>query len=299
MYSLKRVIVMTLAALTVVVMPSVGHASGHKTRRHDSHQHRQIKKDNGGGKAITGGTEAPAKTPIAQVPSTPSTPVAAPGSSAPPAAAPIVPAAPAAPSVTATPAAAPATSATPAPNSVPVYRKVSDRKRFYIEQNKSYTCGPTVIAMAIADHVTGVPPTYPEIDKLTKETGTRESDGMPDYWVVLPQVLPNHGLHFKVYIFAVGDKTAVDALDAELAQGHSAIVHVNNPRTHSGNGHFIYIAGRTSNGGYVIGNPDGPANAALGHDKEVSRQEIENMMVNPPASHPKFYKGQPGFTAVW
>ncbi len=187
-------------------------------------------------------------------------------------------------------------------NSVPagqVFRKVSDRQRFYISQKTGYTCGPSAIAMAIADHVLGKPPSEKLVKELTKETGTRESDGMPDWWVVLPQVLPNHGLHYKVYVFAVGDATAMDALDAELAQGHGAIVHINNPRTTEGEGHFIYVAGRTVDGGYVIGNPDAPANEDLGHDQAVARDDILNMMVNPPPQHPNLYKGTPGFTAVW
>jgi hypothetical protein len=153
--------------------------------------------------------------------------------------------------------------------------------------------------MAIADHVLGKPPTLALVKVLTKETGTRQSDGMPDWWTVVPAAAAKHGLETSVHVVSVGDATAMDALDAELLRGHSAFVHINNPRTKSGNGHFIYVAGKTVNGGYVIGNPDEPANSALGHNKEVSRQDIANMMVNPPKSHPKYYKGVPGFVAVW
>jgi Peptidase_C39 like family len=180
-----------------------------------------------------------------------------------------------------------------------VYRKISDRSRFYITQKKSYTCGPTTIAMAIADHVTGKLSSDADVKALTSETGTQPSDGMPEWSEVLPEVGPKHGLKVKTYVMSVGEKTGMDTLDAELLQGHSAIVHVNNPRTKSGNGHFIYVAGITEDGGYVIGNPDGPANKALGHDQPVPRQAVENMMLNPPPSHPKTYKGTPGFTAVW
>lgn len=184
-------------------------------------------------------------------------------------------------------------------NSAPVYRTENHRDRWYIEQVKSYTCGPSAMAMAIADHSLHAPPTIALVNELTRQTGTDPCDGMPDWWVAMPPVLQKHGLHTKVYVYNVGDTTAMDALDAELLQGHSAIIHVNNPRTHSGNGHFIYVAGKTADGRYVIGNPDAPANWMLNHNQPVTRKQLEDMMMKPPHSHPRYYKGVPGFVAVW
>src|SRR5437868_234809 len=66
------------------------------------------------------------------------------------------------------PAAVPA--ALPAPaNASSVYRNLTDRRQFYMAQTSSYTCGPTVLAMAIADLILNKLPTAALVKELTKE----------------------------------------------------------------------------------------------------------------------------------
>ncbi len=170
-----------------------------------------------------------------------------------------------------------------------------DRASFYNSQKHSYDCGPTALGMAIGDCKLGRPPTDAEVNSLTRSTGTG-GDGLSDWQNNLPRELKNNGLNAQSYAFRPGDRNALNQLDQELALGHSAIVHVNNPLT--GNGHFIYVAGKSANGGYIIGDPNRRSNR-LGHDQPISRDHLEEMMVMPPPQHPQTYKGTPGFTAVW
>jgi hypothetical protein len=78
----------------------------------------------------------------------------------------------------------------------------------------------------------------------------------------------------------------MDDLDRELAQGHTAMARVINP--HTGNPHWIYIAGKDQNGNYVIGDPDRHNNRAFGHDRPVGRDYLYNLMSR-----------RDGFVAVW
>ncbi len=170
-----------------------------------------------------------------------------------------------------------------------------DRVSFYNSQKHSFDCGPTALGMAIGDRKLGRPPTDAEVNSLTRATGTG-GDGLADWQNKLPRELKNNGLTAQSYAFRPGDRNAMNQLDQELALGHSAIVHVNNPLT--GNGHFIYVAGKSVNGGYIIGDPN-RRSERLGHDQPISRDHLEEMMVMPPPQHPRTYKGTPGFTAVW
>jgi len=64
------------------------------------------------------------------------------------------------------------------------------------------------------------------------------------------------GLKAKAYDYGFGNvgHEAMKDLNHELDQGHSAVAKVINP--HTGNPHYIYIAGRDENGKYILGDPD-------------------------------------------
>lgn len=91
------------------------------------------------------------------------------------------------------------------------------------------------------------------------------------------------GLQAKPYEYQQFNEQGMVDLNGELAQGHSAVARVINP--HTGNPHYIYIAGRNADGQYILGDPD---RKNLAHNEPVSAEVLYKMM-----------SGRDGFVAGW
>jgi hypothetical protein len=131
------------------------------------------------------------------------------------------------------------------------------------------------MAMMASDWNTGRPPTNAESSRWKQIAGTVGQG----YRGPLEQVAANlrqgiPDLHTKVYNYGMGrvGPQAMQDLNRELAQGHTAVAKVINP--HTGNAHYIYIAGRTQNGEYILGDPD----RKNPHQQPVSGARLMSMM---------------------
>jgi hypothetical protein len=156
-----------------------------------------------------------------------------------------------------------------------VCRDASDRNSFYAHQNDGYSCSAFSMAMMASDWNTGRPPTNAESSRWKQIAGTVGQG----YRGPLEQVAANlrqgiPDLHTKVYNYGMGrvGPQAMQDLNRELAQGHTAVAKVINP--HTGNAHYIYIAGRTQNGEYILGDPD----RKNPHQQPVSGARLMSMM---------------------
>lgn len=160
-------------------------------------------------------------------------------------------------------------------NSGSVFRSASDRNSFYAHQNDGYSCSAFSMAMMCSDWNTGRPPSNAESSRWKQIAGTigRGYRGSLDQVASnLREGIPD--LHTKVYNYGMGrvGTQAMQDLNRELAQGHTAVAKVINP--HTGNPHYIYIAGRTQNGEYIIGDPD----RKNPHQQPISGQRLMSMM---------------------
>jgi len=131
------------------------------------------------------------------------------------------------------------------------------------------------MAMMASDWNTGRPPSNSESSHWKQIAGTIGQG----YRGSLNQVASNlrqgiPDLHTKVYNYGMGKvgNQAMEDLNRELAQGHTAVAKVINP--HTGNAHYIYIAGRSSDGGYVLGDPD----RKNPHQQPISGDRLKHMM---------------------
>lgn len=155
------------------------------------------------------------------------------------------------------------------------FRDPSDRNSFYAHQNDAYSCSAFSMAMMCSDWNTGRPPSNAESSRWKQIAGTigRGYRGSLDQVASnLREGIPD--LHTKVYNYGMGrvGQQAMQDLNRELAQGHTAVAKVINP--HTGNPHYIYIAGRTQNGDYILGDPD----RKNPHQQPVSGQRLLSMM---------------------
>jgi hypothetical protein len=160
-----------------------------------------------------------------------------------------------------------------------------DRSRFYTHQTNGWSCSAVALAMMHANEVTGHPPSPGEVQHFEQVTGTT-SHGYRGSLSDMAAQARSQGMEAKAYQYGQFGSQGMNDLDRELAQGHSAVARIINP--HTGNPHYIYIAGRDRNGNYEIGDPDRKNNANFGHDKPISRAHLLNMM-----------SGRDGFVAGW
>jgi hypothetical protein len=164
-------------------------------------------------------------------------------------------------------------------------RSASDRNNFYAHQNDGNSCSAFSMAMMSSDWNTGRPPSDSESSNWKQIAGTIGHG----YRGSLNQVASNlkegiPGLETKVYNYGMGrvGPNAMQDLNRELAQGHTAVAKVINP--HTGNAHYIYIAGRSANGDYVLGDPD----RKNPHQQPISGDRLMHMM-----------SARDGFVAGW
>ncbi|CAN5465393.1 hypothetical protein BH11CYA1_BH11CYA1_01120 [soil metagenome] len=164
-------------------------------------------------------------------------------------------------------------------------RSMSEQRKFYTHQDDGKSCAAFAVGMALADHKLGRPVQYgDESQRLKRLTGTTDH-GYRGTLNNLADQVSSLNLQAKPYDYGLGKvgPQAMNDLDRELAKGHSAVAKVINP--HTGNPHYIYVAGRDANGQYILGDPD---RKNTQHFKPVSRAHLQNMMSR-----------RDGFVAVW
>jgi hypothetical protein len=154
-------------------------------------------------------------------------------------------------------------------------RDTADRNAFYAHQNDAYSCSAFSMAMMGSDWNTGHPPSNAESSNWKHIAGTIGQGYRGSLRTVasnLQEGIP--GLHTKVYDYGMGKvgPSAMSDLNQELAQGHTAVAKVINP--HTGNAHYIYIAGRSQNGEYLLGDPD----RKNPHQQPISGARLLHMM---------------------
>ena len=146
-----------------------------------------------------------------------------------------------------------------------------DRRRFYIAQPNNYSCAPTSLAEAAFDFgasggVTGIKfdgATFADpkkreasrkaVERLTKEP-EQEFGSIDDEAMYARQLGLSTKLHFNPASGTeITPKTvdkAMAELDQALAAGHGVIINVPH--------HFVYCAGKTPDGMYIMGDPAEP-----------------------------------------
>jgi hypothetical protein len=165
----------------------------------------------------------------------------------------------------------------------PTYRTVADRQRFYNNQKNSWACAEYSIGMAIADKKLGRPCTDAEVMQIARASGNYGHG-----WNGGAEAIAANVRRYGVNAEAHPGRVDMDAFDRDLSMpGRSAIIDVRNPLT--GNGHYIYVAGKTQDGLYIIGDPNGRS-VSIGHDRPVTRQHLAQMMAAAPVA---------GYTTVW
>jgi hypothetical protein len=165
-----------------------------------------------------------------------------------------------------------------------------DRRRFFAVQPDNISCGPTALAMAHSDFITGRPPRAREIEYLEQVTGTFENGRYPGGADLMAVHARRYGgLEAKAYNYGFNNgRVAMDYLDAELKKKHGAIIWMLNENT--GNGHWGYVAGiDRRSGNYVLGDPGGMNTGIYKtHLSPVSREHLINLL-----------NYRTGFAAVW
>lgn len=162
-------------------------------------------------------------------------------------------------------------------------RSLDDREKFYRHQNDGVSCSAFSMAMMYSDHKLGRPVTNEEADKFKQIAGLTSTTGYRGTLHDMAHQIESTGLHARPYQYKCFDQLAMSDLNRELALGHSAVGRVINP--HTGNPHYIYIAGRDADGMYIIGDPD---RKNLAHNEPVAAGQLFNMM-----------SGRDGFVAGW
>jgi hypothetical protein len=162
-----------------------------------------------------------------------------------------------------------------------------DRSRFYQHQMNGWSCSATAMAMMYSNTETGRPPTPGDLEHFERVTGTTQHGYRGSLSDMAAQAR-SQGLEAKAYQYGRFGDQGMNDLDKELAMGHSAVARIINP--HTGHPHYIYVAGRTSDGKYVIGDPDRHNNpsSTYGHGEPITRRHLEQMM-----------SGRDGFVAGW
>lgn len=164
-----------------------------------------------------------------------------------------------------------------------VIRDITDRSKFYAHQNDGHSCSAFSMAMMAGDHLLGRPPQYGQETQSFKKLAGVLNHGYRGSLETMAGQLRQVGLEAKAYQYNRFGQQGMEDLNAELDKGHSAVARVINP--HTGNRHYIYVAGRNAEGNYIIGDPDrgNPSHAA-----PVSPQRLMKMM-----------SGRDGFVAGW
>jgi LysM repeat protein len=160
-----------------------------------------------------------------------------------------------------------------------------DRTRFYQHQMNGWSCSATALAMMYSNEETGHKPTPGDLEHFERVTGTTQH-GYRGSLADMAAQARSQGLEAKPYQYGSFGEQGMNDLDRELAMGHSAVARIINP--HTGHPHYIYVAGRTSDGKYVVGDPDRHNNPTFGHDQPITRRHLEQMM-----------SGRDGFVAGW
>lgn len=164
-----------------------------------------------------------------------------------------------------------------------VIRDASDRARFYAHQDDGHSCSAFSMAMMASDHLKGRPPQYGQETRSFKALAGVLSHGYRGSLETMAAQLRQTGLETKAYQYDRFGPKGMEDLNAELDKGHSAVARVINP--HTGNRHYIYVAGRNAEGNYIIGDPD---RGNPSHAQPVSPQRLMKMM-----------SGRDGFVAGW
>ena len=164
-----------------------------------------------------------------------------------------------------------------------VVRDISDRSRFYAHQDDGHSCSAFSMAMMVSDHLKGRPPQYGQEMRGFKALAGTLSHGYRGSLDTMAGQLRQAGLEAKAYQYNRFGQKGMEDLNAELDQGHSAVARVINP--HTGNRHYIYVAGRNADGNYILGDPD---RGNPSHAQPVSPQRLMKMM-----------SGRDGFVAGW
>ena len=164
-------------------------------------------------------------------------------------------------------------------------RSVSDISKYYTRQDDAYSCAAYSVGMAVADHRLGRPIVHGRESQALKDLTKTNGIGYRGTLDTLAGQVRQTGLEAKAYSYGMGNvgEQAMRDLNRELDKGHSAIAKVINP--HTGNPHYIYIAGRDANGKYILGDPD---RKNTQHFKPVSQQYLQRMM-----------QPRDGFVATW
>lgn len=171
---------------------------------------------------------------------------------------------------------------------------LAERNSFYKHQTTPVDCSAVSMGEALSHHRLGRPLTDSETVQMRRLAGVTEH-GYRGSLDTMAHQMERTGLNAKAYEYSsnFSEKGMAD-LNRELAAGHSAVARVIN--THTGNPHYIYIAGRDGNGNYIVGDPDRKNNGqyvpragrVVNHDKPMSAQELYTMM-----------RGRNGFVAAW
>lgn len=164
-----------------------------------------------------------------------------------------------------------------------VIRDASDRARFYAHQDDGHSCSAFSMAMMASDHLKGRPPQYGQETRAFKALAGVLTNGYRGSLETMAGQLRQTGLETKAYQYDRFGPKGMEDLNAELDKGHSAVARVINP--HTGNRHYIYVAGRNAEGNYIIGDPD---RGNPSHTQPVSPQRLLKMM-----------SGRDGFVAGW
>ena len=154
-----------------------------------------------------------------------------------------------------------------------VTRSIEDQKVFYKAQDDGVSCSAFSIAMLYSDQFSGRPVDYGKQAQSFKQLAGTIGHGYRGDLQSIADKVETLGLNAKAYSYKKVDEQTLKDLDKELALGHSAIGHVKNP--HTGNGHYIFIAGKTSDGKYIIGDPD---RANSSHFKPVTPKALLSML---------------------
>lgn len=171
----------------------------------------------------------------------------------------------------------------PAGPATRVVRDISDRTRFYAHQDDGHSCSAFSIAMMASDHLKGRPPQYGQETRSFKALAGVLNNGYRGSLETMAGQIRQTGLEARAYQYDRFGPKGMEDLNAELDKGSSAVARVINP--HTGNRHYIYVAGRNAEGNYIIGDPD---RGNPSHAQPVSPQRLMKMM-----------SGRDGFVAGW
>lgn len=160
-----------------------------------------------------------------------------------------------------------------APKLADVTRSIDDLKRFYKAQDDGVSCSAFSMAMLYSDQFSGSPVEYGKAAQSFKQLAGTIGRGYRGDLQSMADKLQSLGLNAKAFSYKTVDEQTLKDLDKELGAGHSAVGHVKNP--HTGNGHYIFIAGKTEDGKYIIGDPD---KANTSHFQPVTAKALLKML---------------------